>query len=423
MPSAIGGTGEEKVAEVTLTPVDGGLTAAKGFRANGVSCGLKERDIASKDIALLLSEVPCETACLFTKNEIKGAHVPFDISRADNRIQAVIANSGCANCLTGPRGEADCTEMVSLAENFLSLPAGSVMTASTGVIGNRLIMDRVRYGIEKVCNLIRNDSNPAHFADAIQTTDMKRKHFAAEFSLGGKRVTIGATAKGSGGIKPDLGLPHGTLLVFLTTDAAVSKPMLEAALAEAAELSFNRISVDNDTGTNDTVFLLSNGLAENPVVETKNEDWETFRVALTHVCQEIGKLVVKDGEGATKLTHIQVKGALTDGDARRAARALADSFRVKTALYGQYPAWGRILAALGYSGAKFEFRKLRVSFNDLCLFENGEVNRLNEGGAGSELIPNDLKLTMELGVGKKEYFLWTSDLSVNYVKINSNFLS
>lgn len=411
------------MAEVAMTPVEGGVTAAKGFRAHGVSCGLKERDVASKDIGLLWSEVPCETACVFTKNEIKGMPVRFDIARCGNRIQAVIANSGIANCLTGEQGEKDCAEMASLTEGFLKLSEGSVMVASTGLIGKKLIMDRVRYGIEKVCNVIKNESLPNHFCDAIHTTDMKRKHFAVEFTLGGKRVVIGATAKGSGMIKPDLGLPHATMLVFIGTDAAIAKPMLEAALLEAVELSFNRISVDNDTSTNDSVFLLANGKAENTLVTEKNSDWETFRAALTHVCQEIGKLIVKDGEGATKITHLIVKGALTDTDAKRAARAIADSFLVKTAMYGQSPNWGRILAALGYSGAKFELPRVKLFFNDLCLFENGDVIRGSEGRANAELIGSELRLTIDLGLGRKEYFLWTSDLSVNYVKINANYMN
>lgn len=408
--------------DLTLKILENGIADPKGFRATGVSCGLK--DGGYKDIGLVLSETPSEVACTFTNNKIKAAPVVLDMKLCANKISAIVVNSGNANCLTGKTGEENALEMTRIVETDLKLTQGSVMVASTGVIGRKLNMDRVKYGIEKLCKLIKTENEPKNFANAIMTTDKKMKTISYEFELEGKKVKIGACAKGAGMIKPDMSSPlHATMLVFITTDTAISKELLNKALEESVELSFNRISVDNDTSTNDSVFLLANGLAGNPLITAENESYQIFKQVLTKVCQAIGKMVVKDGEGATKLVHVVVKNALTDNDAIKVARCVADSYLVKTAIFGQSPNWGRILAAVGYSTAKFELSKIRLLINELVIFENGDVHRANESKAGSEMLTPEMQITIDLGIGRKDYFVWTSDLTCDYVKINANYLS
>ena len=284
-------------------------------------------------------------------------------------------------------------------------------------------MDRVNYGIEKICTLIKTESNYKNFSNAIMTTDKKMKNVAYEFELDGKTVRIGGTAKGAGMIKPVLEAPHATMLVFLTTDALISGDMLKRALNGAVDISFNRISVDNDTSTNDSVFLMANGVAENKLIESDGDNFKFFREALTKVCQSLAKMVVKDGEGASKFINITINNAATVSDAEKAARAIGDSFLVKTAIFGQNPNWGRILAALGYSDAKFDISRLTLNINDLVIYEKGDVNRANESLAAGELLSPEIRITLDLAAGKEEYFLWTSDLTCDYVKINANYLS
>jgi len=407
--------------ELSIKHIEGGVTAPRGFRATGVSCGLKEGGY--KDIGLILSEKPCTIACSFTKNRVKAAPVLLDMQRINNSISSIIVNSGNANCLTGKTGEEDALKMASLVEKQLSLPEGSAMVASTGVIGQKLIMDRVQYGIEKICNLIKTESDYKNFSNAIMTTDKKMKNIAYEFNLAGVPVRIGGTAKGAGMIKPNLEIPHATMLVFITTDVLISKEMLNKALKEAIDVSFNRISVDNDTSTNDSVFLMANGKANNTVIEHEDDSYIIFREVLIRVCQALAKMIVKDGEGVTKFIQIRVLNALTSSDAEKVARAIGDSYLVKTAIHGQNPNWGRILAAAGYSGAKFESSHLKLSINDLTIYEKSEVNRANESRLSSEMLSPEINITLDLGVGKKDFFLWTSDLSCDYVKINSHYIS
>ncbi len=402
--------------------LEGGVTAPIGFRATGVSCGLKAGGY--KDFGIVVSEVPCVLAAAFTSNKIKAAPVLLDMERAQNLISAIVVNSANANCLTGEQGEKDAREMVDLVEEKLELEAGQAMVASTGIIGKPLNMSRIRYGIEKIANAVRAENNWENFSHAIMTTDTRMKNVAFEFELNGKKVHLGVTAKGSGMIKPDLNVLHATMLVFISTDVAIEKKLLQAALEKAIELSFNRISVDNDTSTNDSVFLLSNGQAENePIRDSKSKEYDLFKEALIQICQKMGKLIVKDGEGATKLVYIRVIHALTVSDAEKIARVIADSFLVKTAIFGNSPNWGRIMGALGYSKTKFDPQKVKLMINELLIFENGEVNRQNESKASAEMIPNEVNITVDLGLGHQEFFVWTSDLTYDYVKINAHYMS
>lgn len=407
--------------ELQLRILEGGVTEPAGFRANGISCGLK--DGGYKDIGVIYSEKPCRVAGTFTTNQVKAAPVMLDMERIKNPVQAVIVNSGNANCLTGETGMDNAREMVTMTEKELHIPEGSALVASTGVIGRKMPMERVRYGIEKVCRNALNENDSKNFSHAIMTTDRKPKNVSYEFELDGKMVRIGASGKGAGMIKPAMALPHATMLIFISTDVSISREMLERALWESVELSFNRISVDNDTSTNDTVLLMANGMAENPEIVKENESYHVFRQVLTKVCQSMAKLIVKDGEGATKIAQIIVKNAKKQEDAVKIARAVGDSYLVKTALFGQSPNWGRILAALGYSGVKFDIEKVKLFLNDLCIFENGDSNKANEGSAAHEMISPEITITLDLGLGKEEYFIWTSDLTCDYVKINANYIS
>ncbi len=400
---------------------NGGINSPKGFRATGVSCGLKEGGY--KDIALLYSSVPCETVCAFTQNRVKAAPILVNMERIGNKIQAIITNSGNANCVTGEEGIQNAREMAEMTEKLLELPAGSVMVASTGVIGRKLDMEKIRYGIQRICNTIKADNDIRSYATAIMTTDTKQKSLCCEFDINGVPVRIGITAKGAGMIKPNLKIPHATMLVYITTDAVISREMLERALDDALSLSFNRISVDNDTSTNDSVFLLASGLAENPAITKEGEAFSLFKEALTFVCQEVAKMIVKDGEGATKLVKIEVKNALTSTDAEKIARSVADSYLVKTAIFGQNPNWGRILAAMGYSGAKFELERVVVKLNGAELFAHGEPQKSGIGQADVLMRENELTIEIDLAIGHKDYFVWTCDLSHDYVKINSHYIS
>jgi glutamate N-acetyltransferase/amino-acid N-acetyltransferase len=404
-----------------IEPVDGGVTAPKGFRANGVSCGLKEGGY--KDLGLIWSEVPCDVVGAYTNNKVKAAPVRLSMSRMSNKISAVIVNSGNANCVTGKQGEADALRMTALTEQYLEIPEGSVLVASTGVIGEPLPMDRVDYGVEKIARLIKNESNIQNFTNAIMTTDTRQKNFGCELKIGDTPVKIGITCKGSGMIKPDLHMFHATMLVFITTDVAMSRDLLHSAVKEAIEYSFNRISVDNDTSTNDTVLLFANGMAENKPIDAENGDYKVFLKALTELCVSAAKLIVKDGEGANKIVKIEIKHGLTMTDSKKIARAVADSYLVKTAVFGNSPNWGRVLAAIGYSDAKFDLGRLVFSINGLPILEKGEQNRANISKANGEMIQNEITFTIDLGLGYKEYYLWTCDLSYDYVKINAHYIS
>ena len=404
-----------------IEPIDGGVTAPKGFRATGVSCGLKEGGY--KDLGLIWSEVPCDVVGAYTGNKVKAAPVRLSMSRMTNKISAVIVNSGNANCVTGKQGEADALRMTELTETHLELDEGAALVASTGVIGEPLPMDRVEYGIEKIARLIKNENSIQNFTNAIMTTDTRPKNFGCEMKIGDTPVKIGISCKGSGMIKPDLHMFHATMLVFITTDIVMNKELMHTALKEAIEYSFNRISVDNDTSTNDTVLLMANGLAENKPIDAENDEYKIFLKALTELCISAAKAIVKDGEGANKIVKIDIRHALTMTDAKKIARAVADSYLVKTAVFGNSPNWGRVIAAIGYSDAKFDLDRIVFSINGLPILEKGEQNRANISKANGEMIQNEITFTIDLGLGYKEYYLWTCDLSYDYVKINAHYIS
>ncbi len=397
-----------------LALVSGNATSPRGFRAAGVHCGIKRE---RPDLALLVSDVPASAAGVFTTNRVQAAPVRYTRRAvAAGRAQAIVVNSGNANACTGEPGLADATEMAQLSAGALGLDPELVLVASTGVIGVPLPMDAIRRGIPLAAAALEPDGTAA--AEAIRTTDKFPKTAACRMEIDGVTVTIGGMAKGAGMIHPNM----ATTLCFLTTDAALPPAVLRAALQRAVAGSFNSITVDGDTSTNDTVLLLANGQAGGTPI-TNGEAFTRFTAGLTLVASELAKMVVRDGEGATKLVEIRVDGALSDAEAHQAAMTVANSLLVKTALHGGEPNWGRILAALGRSGVEMSEETTDVSFGDLAIVRGGLGVPGVWDAAAAALEEKEVRIGIRLGVGSGSARAWTSDLSEEYVRINGSYTS
>lgn len=395
-----------------ITLAQGNATSPKGFRAAGIHCGVKREKL---DLALLVSEVPASAAGLFTTNKVKAAPVRYtQRAVADGRAQAVVVNSGNANACTGPAGLVDSAEMAKAAAEALGLDVDLVLVASTGVIGVPLPMDAIRSGIPRAARALSPDGTSA--AQAIMTTDNFPKTAAARLRIDGVEVTIGGMAKGAGMIHPNM----ATTLCFLTTDAAAPAAVLRRALGRAVADSFNAITVDGDTSTNDTVLLLANGRAGGPPI-TNGEALQRFTAGLSLVAGELARMVVRDGEGATKLVEIAVEGAASELEAHQAAKTVANSLLVKTALHGGEPNWGRILAALGRSGIEMNEETTDVSFGDLEVVHGGLGVAGVWDAAAAALEKKDVSIRIRLGIGTAAAKVWTSDLSEEYVRINGSY--
>lgn len=403
--------------EKDLQPVEGGITAPQGFRALGTSGGIKLT--GGRDIGLIYSEFPAIASGVFTTNLFKAAPVKITMSRINNPIRAIIVNSGNANSLTGKEGLKDAEEMVKAVEKALRLPEGSVLVASTGVIGRRLNMKNVLYGIKKLTDRILEESDVKAFAEAIMTTDRKMKITAYKVMLKENTyVTIGGVAKGAGMISPNL----ATMLAFITTDALIKKDLLDEALKEAVEETFNKITIDGDQSTNDMVIVLANGLMDKIEINEKDEVYERFKRGLKKVCEDLAMEIVQDGEGATKVIKITVKNALRRKDAVEVARNIANSLLVKTMFFGESPNWGRILVAIGKSDlAGFREEKLEVVVNKIPIFRNGEFVREKEADAEMAIKQRKIEIEVDLGVGVFSETIWTTDLSYDYIKINAHY--
>jgi glutamate N-acetyltransferase/amino-acid N-acetyltransferase len=405
-------------------PSPGAITRVPGFRAAGVACGLK--DSGQLDLALLACDQPATAAAVFTTNAFKAAPVLYDqqlLSHSHSAIQAIIANAGNANACTGAGGLHDAERMAHLTEAALELPSDSVFVMSTGVIGHRLPMEKIEIGIRAAAGAL-SPTGGAAAARAIMTTDLVPKEASLQAEIGGVPILIGGMAKGSGMIHPSLapaGAPHATMLSAIVTDAAVSAAALDAALTRAADASFNRITVDGDTSTNDTLLLLASGAAENPLVELDSEDYRTFEIALTQVCVSLAKAIARDGEGATRLVEIVVRGAVSDGEAERAAKTVATSPLVKTAIFGADPNWGRILAAIGRSGARVDPARVALWLGDVGLVAGGEPLPFDQAAARAALQASEVSFTADLGLGPGQATVWTCDLSYKYIEINAEY--
>jgi glutamate N-acetyltransferase/amino-acid N-acetyltransferase len=400
-----------------MEQIAGGVAAPEGFLASGVHANIKGKGGSKKDTAILFSRVPCAAAGVYTTNIVKAAPVILTEARiAHGSVQAVVINSGNANACVGPQGMADALSMTELAARALGLEPSAVAVASTGVIGVPLPMDRVAQGIAKAGVLV-SPHGGGDAAEAIMTTDTFAKQIAIRFDLGGKLVTIGAMAKGSGMIHPNM----ATMLGFVTTDADIDPKTLRVALKEATEKSFNMITVDGDTSTNDMVIAMANGLAHNPKVVLGTTLYESFTVALEHALIFLAKEIARDGEGATKLLEVRVKGAPTVSDARKAALSVCGSSLVKTAVFGEDANWGRVLAALGYSGAQFNPDKVDLWLGDLQMMAGGTGLAFDEAAAALVLKEKVIVFTADLQSGAAEATAWGCDLSYDYVKINGSY--
>ena len=395
-----------------LTLVEGGVTTPLGFRAAGVHCGIKRE---KPDLALLVSDAPASAAGVFTTNQVKAAPVRYtQRAIAEGHARAVVVNSGNANACTGEPGLADAAEMAELTAKELGVDLEQVLVASTGVIGVPLPMDALRAGIPRAADALSPDGKSA--ASAILTTDRFPKTAAVRLDIDGVEISIGGMAKGAGMIHPNM----ATTLCFLTTDACVPPAVLRGALQKAVAESFNSITVDGDTSTNDTVLLLANGRAGGAPI-TNGESLVRFTAALTLVAGELARMVVRDGEGATKLVEISVEGAASEIEAKQAAMTVANSLLVKTALHGGEPNWGRILAALGRSGVEMLEETTDVSFGDLAVVKGGVAVPGVWDAAAAKLEEQEISVRIRLGIGNGSAKVWTSDLSEEYVRINGSY--
>lgn len=411
-----------KVSKMKI--IKGGVTAAKGFEAASTAAGIKYQN--RTDMALIYSETPCETAGTFTTNVVKAAPVKWDRQVVDSgrKSQAVIVNSGIANACTGAEGFGYCEDTAKAAAKYLGVDAEGVLIGSTGVIGKQMPIDKLTAGIEALARK-KNASceNGTEAAKAIMTTDTCEKELAVTICVGDKTVTLGGMAKGSGMIHPNM----CTMLAFITTDAAITKEALQKALSEDVADTYNMISVDGDTSTNDTALLLANGMAGNPVIEYGTPDYEEFRAALHVINEYLAKKIAGDGEGATALFEANVVGADTREQAKILAKAIVCSNLTKAAIAGHDANWGRILCAMGYSGAQFEPEKVDLFFESkagkIQIIENGTAVNYSEEEATKILSESEVTAIADVKLGNQTASAWGCDLTHGYIDINADYRS
>ena len=396
--------------------LDGGVTAVPGFLAGGVAAGIKPS--GRKDLALIHSPTPARVAAVFTSNQVKGAPVIVSMEHARGGVaQAIVASSGCANVCTGDQGLRDAREMTRVVGELLRIAPQHVLIAATGVIGVPLPMDRIRPSLSKLVKALSPQGGGAA-AEAIMTTDTRPKEAALRVEVGGRPITLGGMAKGVGMIEPHL----ATMFCFVTTDAVIARDALTGITRRAVERSFNRITVDGDQSTSDTVAVLANGLAENAALERGSRGLRQFARGLEALTERLARMLVADGEGVTRVVTVAVRGAATRRDALVAARSVANSPLVKTAINGQDPNWGRIMMALGKSAARVDQTRVSIAFADEVMVERGmlrdgvRLDKLREVMSAPEY-----GITIDLGLGSGEDRVVTSDLSEEYVRINAKY--
>ena len=405
--------------------IDGGVTSAKGFAAAYTAAGIKYKT-GRNDMAMLYSKVPCRSAAAFTTNVVKAAPVKWDkrVVTDGEDVHAVVINAGIANACTGEEGMRYCKETGDAVERLLGVSAENVLVASTGVIGMQLPMDRITAGVEAMVPNLKEGRAAGHMAaKAIMTTDTKEKEVAAEIEVGGITVTIGAMCKGSGMIHPNM----CTMLSFVTTDACISKELLQKALSDTVPDTYNMVSVDGDTSTNDTVLLLANGAAGNPEIIEENEDYIKFKEALYYINETLAKKIAEDGEGATKLFEAKIVHATTKAQAVVFAKSVITSSLVKAMIYGQDANIGRVLCALGYSGESFDPDAVDLyiesEYGKLQLVENGVPTGYSEETATKILSAAQVTAIADMKQGEASATAWGCDLTYDYVKINADYRS
>ncbi|WP_010530241.1 bifunctional glutamate N-acetyltransferase/amino-acid acetyltransferase ArgJ [Lentibacillus jeotgali] len=393
----------------------GTIVTPAGFQASGMHTGVKRK---RNDLGMIYCDVPASAAALYTQNIIQAA--PLKVTKESiaegGKLQAVIVNSGNANACTGKQGETDAYTMRRAAAEQLSLPEHTVAVSSTGIIGLDMPMDHIIPNIENL-HLATDDKAAAAFGESILTTDTGSKSACHQAVIDGQTVTMAGSAKGSGMIEPNM----GTMLAFVTTDAAIEPDMLHLALKEATDKTFNCITVDGDTSTNDMVLTMASGKAENDSLTPEHSDWETFTGLLQQTCEDLAKMIARDGEGATKLIEVGVDGAHDDDEAVKAAKTIVGSSLVKTAVYGADPNWGRIIAAVGRSGVKADADTIDVSLGSIPLLQNSQPLPFSEIEASDYLMNEDISISVNLNVGGGCGKAWGCDLTYDYVRINTSY--
>ena len=400
---------------IILYKNEGGVVAPSGFIANGISCGIKQS--GKKDLCIIYSKDKCNATAVFTTNKIKAAPLRVSKSNINNKIHTIICNSGNANACTGKQGMKDARAMVKKTCEIFETPPGSTLVASTGVIGVNLPMQSVDYGITKIKRKIMIENNVRNATDAIMTTDTRRKIAKVVCKIGGKTITIGGIAKGSGMINPNM----ATMLAFLTTDANISSGMMHKALRYSVKHSFNKITVDGQMSTNDSVFLIANGVQNNVLINRDGSNYSIFENALLQICEALAHDIVNDGEGVSKVIKIRVKGASKKTDAEKIAREIANSPLVKTAFYGQSSNWGRIMQAIGASGVSIKPDKIDIFINNTAICLGGAGCGLSRVEGRQLLNKRSIDLLVNLGIGHASDYVYTTDLTYDYVKINSHY--
>ncbi|MCQ4672820.1 bifunctional glutamate N-acetyltransferase/amino-acid acetyltransferase ArgJ [Lactonifactor longoviformis] len=403
---------------------EGGVTAPQGFQAAGLAAGIKKEN--TKDMAMIYSIVPCKAAGTFTTNVVKAAPVKWDqkIVAEEPFAQAVVCNSGIANACTGEEGYGYCRQTAAVAGEALHIPAEAVLVASTGVIGKQLPMDILAQGVKDMVPLLSPSRKAGSLAaQSILTTDTVKKEIAVEVEIGGQKVTIGGMCKGSGMIHPNM----CTMLSFIMTDVEISKELLQEALSDSVKDTYNMISVDGDTSTNDTVLLMANGLACNLEIKEKNQDYETFKEALDYVNTYLAKAIAGDGEGATALFEVRVTGAQSKEQAVTLSKSIVTSSLTKAAIYGHDANWGRILCAMGYSGAQFDPEQVDLFFESsagrIQIIENGVAVDYSEDEATRILSEKAVTAIADVKMGDASATAWGCDLTYDYIKINADYRS
>ncbi len=400
--------------------IEGGVCAAKGFKASGVHCGIRKQT-TKKDLALIVSEIPAAAAAVYTQNLVKGA--PIYVTKeniSDGKAMAIICNSGNANTCNA-NGIEIAEQMCELTQKFTGINKKDVIVASTGVIGQPLSIEPIADGMDALVKGLGDNSDDA--AQAIMTTDTVKKEIAVEFEIDGKKCVIGGIAKGSGMIHPNM----ATMLVFVTTDVSISSAMLQKALRNDVKNSFNMISVDGDTSTNDMVCVMANGLAGNKEINDEGEDFEIFKKALNEVTVNLCRKIAGDGEGATKLLECIVSGAKSDSEAKGAAKSVICSSLLKAAMFGADANWGRVLCALGYSGENLDVNKIDVSFKsdkgEILVCKKGAGVDFSEEKAKEILLEKEIQILVDLNDGQYSATAWGCDLTYDYVRINGDYRS
>jgi glutamate N-acetyltransferase/amino-acid N-acetyltransferase len=401
--------------------IEGGVCAARGFMAAGIHCGVRPNK-NKNDLALIFSEKECAAAGLFTTNQVKAAPVKLDIETVKGgKARAIAANSGNANACA-PDCDENAAKMQAAAAAALGIPAKEALVSSTGVIGQRLNIAAIGEGLPKAAKLLEHSPKGSDAAaTAIMTTDTKKKELACVFAVGGAEVTLGGIAKGSGMIHPNM----GTMLCYLTTDCAISPEMLKKALKTACGVTFNRISVDGDTSTNDSLIILANGLAGNPEIVSDGPDFKTFTAALTELCTEMARKMAADGEGARHLITCTVSGAADEKEAETMAKAVISSTLTKAAIFGCDANWGRVLCAMGYSGVEFDPKSVDITFKSAAgtvpVCKNGMGLEFDEELAKKALSEPEVEILATMGSGAGQATCWGCDLTYDYVKINGDY--